>query len=329
MSVSKEADKNPKETKEQNVNNSGVLLAEEEAALLYPDDGPKDGKPEADKKPDTASDSEDENEEEAEEESEEKDDGDADKEADNEDESDDKKPEAKGVTPGVQKKINKEVAKRRAAERELQGLKDRLAALEKGDNKEGLTDKGKENTVNALVAPDPAKYDLAEYDPEYQKAKDEYLVKRAKAEFAAEQAEKQNRESATEREKKIAQQSEDFIVLGEGKFDDFDEIVTQNNDLSKISPELGLGLLESGETGVEAAYYLAKNPEELSKVVSMSPVSQIRWLGRFEAEKAPAPKKEVPKVITKAKSVKYPKGTAVGSGTDSKEDWEVLYPDDV
>lgn len=88
--------------------------------------------------------------------------------------------------------------------------------------------------------------------------------------------------------------SRENINKAADKYDDFEEVVT--NDKLNITIPMRDAIGES-EFGGDIAYYLGSNPKEADSIAKMSPVQQIKAIDRLEAKfkgtpqvtKAPAP----------------------------------------
>lgn len=66
------------------------------------------------------------------------------------------------------------------------------------------------------------------------------------------------------------------------KHSDYDEAL-ENVDHIKIPPMTQTAIMES-EVGAEIAYYLAKHPDELEKIVNLKPHAALMALGRIESK---------------------------------------------
>lgn len=214
----------------------------------------------------------------------------------------------------VQKRIDREVGKRRALEREVAELKKVLTSSAKD---------AKADDATGIKEPDPNEYTLLEHDPKYIRD----LLKFERAQILADVEKRQNesrsRDAETAEKQKFAQKAEKFWEIGSKKFDDFEDL-KEDPDLI-MSAALSEAFIDEPEYGVEAAYYLAQNPEALEKVQAMSPNAQVRWFGRYVAE-AEAKQASV-KTKTKAVGFKPVKGSQKAASIDDRPIYDQLYPD--
>jgi hypothetical protein len=140
-------------------------------------------------------------------------------------------------------------------------------------------------------------------DPKYLNDKGEFQWDKftdAQAEYRVEQFKAQQREQqqATERAALEARVKERLDVT-KAKYPDFEEAV-QARDEKDIPPYVMQFLMESEQVG-ELTYYFAKNREELTKILKLSPIMALARLGKVEARfesKEESPKAEA-KVETK------------------------------
>jgi hypothetical protein len=133
----------------------------------------------------------------------------------------------------------------------------------------------------------------------------------AQAEYRVEQFKREQREAqqATERaalEVKVKER----IDVTKAKYPDFDEAVNARTE-QDIPPYVMQFLAESEQVG-ELTYYFAKNREELTKILKLSPIMALARLGKVEArfETASESAKVEPKVETKVEPVKVESRTS-------------------
>jgi hypothetical protein len=131
----------------------------------------------------------------------------------------------------------------------------------------------------------------------------------ALAEYKADQkfAELTQKQKDAERETKykseVERQNErknDMIRTGEGKYDDFEEVVANNK--VEISEPAYLAILET-ENGADIVYHLAKNPAEADRIAALSPYAQAKEIGKLEDKLSSKPNKisNAPTPISPAK----------------------------
>lgn len=157
-------------------------------------------------------------------------------------------------------------------------------------------------------APKLADFD---YDPEkYAEAKAEFAKKQAEKEFTA----KQQTEAQKKYRETLVSSWEEKVAAVEEKYDDFDEVVGQ------ITPDLPFtAAIFEAENGADVAYYLGKHPKEAKRIAELSPLSQIREIGKLEAKLLAEPAK--PKAPSKAPAPITPlTGAATPASAEPSED---------
>jgi hypothetical protein len=119
----------------------------------------------------------------------------------------------------------------------------------------------------------------------------------ALAEYKADQkfAELTQKQKDAERETKykseVERQNErkaDMIRTGEGKYDDFEDIVA--NARTEISEPAYLAILET-DNAADIVYHLAKHPAEADRIAALSPYAQAKEIGKLEDKLASKPVK--------------------------------------
>lgn len=105
-----------------------------------------------------------------------------------------------------------------------------------------------------------------------------------------------------------AQKYEDRVDKTRTKYEDFDDLVSDPR--LAITPDMAEFIRESDE-GPEVAYWLAKNPQEASRIAQMNGRDADRALARIEARVTqPAPAPATPKPVTNAPPPPPTVGTA-------------------
>jgi hypothetical protein len=157
-------------------------------------------------------------------------------------------------------------------------------------------------------------------EPKLEQFKDIEEYANAKAEYAGQKALKSHQEKQTSaqqqaRVKELTTSWETKITDAEGKYDDFEEVVGEIKPTSPVTQ----AIMEA-DNGADIAYYLGKNPEEIKRILKLSPLSQVRAIGRLEAKLAAEPPK--PQTPSKAPAPITPlTGAAtVASSAPSEED---------
>ncbi len=210
----------------------------------------------------------------------------------------------------VQRRIDEMTYHRREAERqrdaaieEARALRERLAKLEGGQGGEkppggpGTSADGQ----GATAAEQPPK-------PEDFEDLDEFLIAKAKyeakVEIRKELAEKEAEQARKEAEARQAREREeaeifeaersvrywDKLTQDKAKYPDFDEVVfgpaSPFND-PRVNRDLVSAIIES-DVPADLAYHFNKNPQEVARLSSMSPVQIGREIAVLEAQFMPA-----------------------------------------
>ena len=135
--------------------------------------------------------------------------------------------------------------------------------------------------------PTPPKIEDFQTLDAYLEARDEY---RDKAKATKAPAEKQPDPRYLQA---VQAARDDLISAGSEKYEDFEEVVT--NDSVKITPFMRDAIfeLDDQEVQAEVTYYLGKNPKEALRISKLTPMRQIAEVGKLEAKLAsqPAPTK--------------------------------------
>ena len=100
------------------------------------------------------------------------------------------------------------------------------------------------------------------------------------------------------------------VAEAEKKFPDFVEVVT-SPELPGLQGTPAFGAILESEMGAEVMYYLGKNPARAHQIVSLSPLAQVREIGRIEASLSTG--KSVTQAPPPPSSVNAQTGTATKS----------------
>ena len=149
--------------------------------------------------------------------------------------------------------------------------------------------------ANTIKAPDKD-------DPKFKNEKGEFQWDKftdAQAEFRVEQFKRQQAEQAAQAaEAQIAVQVKTRMDAAAAKYPDFAEVINARTE-TDIPPYVMQFLKESEQVG-ELTYYFAKNREELTKILKLSPIMALARLGKIESRFEPKDDaKETPKVDVK------------------------------
>jgi hypothetical protein len=159
-------------------------------------------------------------------------------------------------------------------------------------------------------------------DPKYKNEAGEFQWDKftdAQAEYRVEQFKRQQAEAQQAAERAALEvKVKEKLDVTRAKYPDFEEAVQARNE-NDIPPYVMQFLMESDQVG-ELTYYFAKNREELSKILKLSPIMALARLGkveaRFESQVDSTPKVETkvePKVETARTSTAPPPITPISS----------------
>jgi len=177
----------------------------------------------------------------------------------------------------AQERIDEVTAARRAAERRAeeaerreQALLDRLSNKTPAPAPQGGPSQDDEE-------PKPDKYEFGDLDANFIRDHATYHARKAFREEQAKATEANERRAALA---KFDARADEIA----SKHDDFFDVV--GADFSKAvklgTPQMNQAIVES-EIGPDLAYHLAKNPAEARRIAALSPISQVREIGRLEA----------------------------------------------
>lgn len=126
-------------------------------------------------------------------------------------------------------------------------------------------------------------------------------------------------ETRKQQEKKFVEAWESKVAKVDSKYDDWDEIV------GELKPNMpwSMAVMEA-DNGEDIAYYLGKNLKEAEQIASLSPLSQVRAIGRLEAKLAAEPPK--PKTPSKAPAPLTPVTGAAPVVTDVPSEQDDIGP---
>jgi hypothetical protein len=200
-------------------------------------------------------------------------------------------------------RIKKLTAEKKAAERaaaEVVSLRAEIEALKKAATPSALTETPKTDNNTASGAPDPAKYQYGELDPQFMRDTAKFEAQALISEFresqrreseATQQADAAQREAAALREK-----AESINKAGVAKFNDFEEVVVEAAKRGEytLTKEM-FELATETDAPADVLYHLASNPDEAELVASLPYAKQALWFGKMQAKFAAPPPAKVPK----------------------------------
>lgn len=105
------------------------------------------------------------------------------------------------------------------------------------------------------------------------------------------------------------------------KFDDFEDVVF-SDDLA-ITDVMGEAIKDS-DVGPEVAYYLGKNASEAKRIASLSPVAQVREIGKIEAQLNSKPARQASKAPAPIEPVGSGKASPGNPESMSQAEYEAL-----
>lgn len=196
-------------------------------------------------------------------------------------------------------------------EQENKELRDRLAAIEKGEKKDDK--KADEN-------PRPKRADF-DTDEKYEDALLAWGTEKALAEKSTKDAQRSQQEYATQIEKDYKERLAAFKETVE----DADEVLNQD---IPVDPAVQWAMKEEAN-GPEMAYYLGRHPEYAKKLYEMSPHSAVKEVGRLSdrllkaASGSPAPgsgRREQPKPKPRVPAPVRPVNTSATASTLTSRD---------
>lgn len=184
-------------------------------------------------------------------------------------------PKGEPLPKGVQRRIDRAVRQRYEAEARAKVAEERLQALER-DRYVPQQQQNRQSQDNS----EPTIDKFENFD-EYVAAKASWIAQKQIHEVltAREQAQLE-RQQAQERDKFVSTWTE-RIAKATAEIPDFEDVIAASD--VPMSENMRAAIMDS-DVGTLVAYHLAKNPEEARKIASMTPLGQIRALGRIEAK---------------------------------------------
>lgn len=203
------------------------------------------------------------------------------------DEEDEPKPKKKSVSERIKELTRKRSEAQAESQRILSEnaqLKARLDALERGEKPK---DAAKPN--GAAVAdgkPDPTKFKLGEFDPDYTEAREKWMLDEAERRAEAKLEKRQQEQTQAARLTELETKRDKMAEAGVAEFgDDYLDLVIGGATENKwpISPTMAELTLES-DVGYKIAHHLATHPKEAREVFGKSTIAQAAYFGRLEAQ---------------------------------------------
>jgi hypothetical protein len=129
-------------------------------------------------------------------------------------------------------------------------------------------------------------------DPEPDAAKFTDYLEWQKAWNRWDRRQDQRAQAAAEQKRKAADDAksrasawEEKVIAARVKHDDYDEVALANN--LPITQTMAQAITDT-DLGTELLYHLGQNPLEAARIAKLSPVAQVREIGKLEAKLAPA-----------------------------------------
>ena len=212
-------------------------------------------------------------------------------EDDSEDEQDDDGQEPAPKKNRFQERINDLTAKAKDAERREKAWEDKYnELLSKSESKP----QPKVETADGAPTPDDKledgsdKYPLGEFDPAFIRDLTRHTINEESAKAEAEQAE---REKENERKAAEAQLVNEWTGKLEASKERYPDLLEKNEALVETFADIEEGYGEYLATtimqmdhGVDVIYFLANNPVEAKRIVSLGPIKATVALGRLESQ---------------------------------------------
>lgn len=205
-----------------------------------------------------------------------------------EDEGDQPKPKQ-----SAQERIGELIRRRREADKRAAAAERRAEEAERRLSGHGQGDKPASGQETG--PPDPSKYPFGDTDPGFIRDLARHEAKEA---YAAEARQSAARAHAQQVEKTWNERQDAFAA---DKPDYYDKVGAEDLPITRAMTDA----IVTSEEGAAVAYHLASNPDEAHRIAALSPLAQIREIGRIEgriaAEKQSAQSAgEQPKKISDA-----------------------------
>lgn len=211
----------------------------------------------------------------------------------------------KSPSRGVQKRLDEITREKYEWKREADYWREQATA--KGDKQDTTPQPA---ASIPTTKPDPSQFD--DYN-EYVEALTDYKVMqsrekdREESKKHTEQAEQQRHQS------ELQQRQSKFRESATVKYPDFDDVMYSAQSVP-CTENMMSAMIES-DMGPDMVYFLAKNPNESARIAQLSPMTQIREIGKLEA-KLSSIKPPEPKRITKTTE---PIKTVSGAGVTHRD----------
>ena len=199
----------------------------------------------------------------------------------------------------VKKRIDDITFKRYEAERERDYWKMQAEARLRAEQ-EAAQSQPKQPDVTIPVSPAPRQEDFETYEA-YDEALFDWRYQQRVSKETAQRAADERRQA----EAAYAEKARSWADQGSEKFPDFSQVALKEprEGGPSITPYMA-GAIQDSPMGHEVAYYLGRNPKEAAKIAALSPIAQVREIGRLEVKVQTPQQRET----TKAPSPTAPVG---------------------
>ncbi len=199
--------------------------------------------------------------------------------AEKQEDSHDEDAEPKKSKGGFQRRIDELTRQREEERREKERL---LSLVERLSG----SDRPKPQEAQPQVSSEPKREDFDDYE-QYLEARAEFrAVKALDARLQQQEAQRAQQAQMTEQQKQVATWNAK-LAEARSKLPDFDDVTSAD---VPITQSMSSAIMDS-DKGAEVAYYLAKNPAEAARIAALSPIGQVREIGKLEDRVAAKPVK--------------------------------------
>jgi hypothetical protein len=190
--------------------------------------------------------------------------------AEKQEDSHDDDAEPKKVKGGFQRRIDELTRQREEERRE----KDRLLSLVE---RLSGNERQKPQETQPQGTAEPKREDFDDYE-QYLEARAEFRAVRAlDARLQQQEAQRAQQAQQTEQHKQAATWNA-RLAEARSRLPDFDDVTSAD---VPITQNMSSAIMDS-DKGAEVAYYLAKNPAEAARIAALSPIGQVREIGKLE-----------------------------------------------
>lgn len=153
---------------------------------------------------------------------------------------------------------------------------------------------------------------------------EDYLEAKADWQLAQKLGEIEQKAQRTKAEREVVERDATWkqkLNAAATKFDDFEDVVF--SDGLQITDVMAEAMKDS-DAGPEVAYYLGKNASEAERIAKLSPVAQVREIGKIEAQLNSKPARQASKAPAPIEPVGSGKTSAGNPDSMSQAEYEAL-----